>query len=151
MEDRQLIREEIGRLKGELVWGACSSQVAMESACKNAAYDAVLEFIDKLDGETRPEPTRRYYVMLYYAELANECRLTASRTRESTEIRMMVAKRMREEGYTFRVIGELTGRDHSTASYWVKTVGDMLSFPSYYSDFVRRWGRFNEMLDNDGQ
>jgi len=151
MEDRQLIREEIGRLKGELVLGACSSQTAMETACKSEAYDEVLAFIDKLDGENRPEPARRYGVMLHYAELANGAQLSEKRTRMNTEIRMMVAKRMRQEGYTFREIGKLTGRDHSTASYWVRAFDDIMLLPYIFRDFLRRWERFNEMLDNDGQ
>lgn len=47
----QKIREEVVKLKSQLIKGACSSQVAMETRCKEDAYDEVLSFIDSLQEE----------------------------------------------------------------------------------------------------
>ena len=146
MEDRRIIRDEVVRLKGALVRGSCAAQVAMETACKEEAYDEVLDFIDSMDGDLKPEPVERYCFLLHYAELANGKSLTSDRSMINTDIRMMVAKRMREEGYTCRDIGEAAGRDHSTVSYWVNSINDILSVPVANAGFMRRWRRFLELV-----
>lgn len=45
------IRAEIKRLKSQLLRGACSSQVAMETRCKEEAYNEVLAILDTLQEE----------------------------------------------------------------------------------------------------
>lgn len=47
----QKIREEVVRLKSQLIKGACSSQIAMETRCKEEAYDEVLTLFDSLQEE----------------------------------------------------------------------------------------------------
>ena len=42
------IKAEIERLKGQLVRGACASQVQLETTCKEEAYNEVLSFLDTL-------------------------------------------------------------------------------------------------------
>ena len=37
--DKSVVLEEIEKLKGQLLYGACSSQIAMETRCKEEAYD----------------------------------------------------------------------------------------------------------------
>lgn len=49
------IKAEIERLKSELIWGACAAGVAMETGCKNEAYNEVLAFIDSLPDEPTTE------------------------------------------------------------------------------------------------
>jgi hypothetical protein len=44
----QKIREGVARLKSQLLRGACSSQVAMETRCKEEAYDEVLAILDTM-------------------------------------------------------------------------------------------------------
>ena len=44
----QRIREEIEKLKSQLLRGACSSQIAMETRCKEEAYDEVLAILDTM-------------------------------------------------------------------------------------------------------
>ena len=36
---------EIEKLKSQLIRGACSSQIAMETACKEEAYNEVLDIL----------------------------------------------------------------------------------------------------------
>ena len=48
MTQIEQIKAEIERLKSQLIKGACASQIAMETNCKEEAYDEVLSIIDKL-------------------------------------------------------------------------------------------------------
>lgn len=47
----QKIREELVRLKSSLIHGACASQIAMETRCKEEAYDEVISLLDSLQEE----------------------------------------------------------------------------------------------------
>ena len=47
----QKIREEVEKLKSNLMYGACSSQVAMETRCKEEAYNEVLAILDSKQEE----------------------------------------------------------------------------------------------------
>ena len=47
----QKIREEVERLKSRLLRGACSSQIAMETMCKEEAYNEVLAILDTMQEE----------------------------------------------------------------------------------------------------
>ena len=47
----QKIREEVERLKSQLLRGACSSQIAMETLCKEEAYNEVLDILESLQEE----------------------------------------------------------------------------------------------------
>ena len=47
----QKIREEVERLKSQLLRGACSSQIEMETRCKEEAYNEVLTILDSLQEE----------------------------------------------------------------------------------------------------
>lgn len=40
---------EIEKLKGQLLKGACSSQISMQTHCKEEAYDEVLSFLNTLE------------------------------------------------------------------------------------------------------
>ena len=40
---------EIERLKDQLLYGACSSQISMQTRCKEEAYNEVLSFLDTLE------------------------------------------------------------------------------------------------------
>lgn len=44
----ETIRAEIERLKGQLIRGACASQVQLETTCKEEAYNEVLAILDTL-------------------------------------------------------------------------------------------------------
>ena len=47
----QKIREGVEKLKSQLLRGACSSQIAMETMCKEEAYNEVLALLDSLQEE----------------------------------------------------------------------------------------------------
>ena len=46
-----LIKEAVEKLKSNLMYGACSSQVAMETYCKEEAYNEVLAILDTMQEE----------------------------------------------------------------------------------------------------
>jgi hypothetical protein len=48
----QKIREEVEKLKSQLIRGACSSQIAMETRCKEEAYNEVLAILDTMQEES---------------------------------------------------------------------------------------------------
>ena len=52
MTQIEQIRQEIERLKSQLVRGACAAGIAMETNCKEEAYNEVLAFIDSIPAET---------------------------------------------------------------------------------------------------
>ena len=47
----QKIREGVKKLKSQLLRGACSSQIAMETMCKEEAYNEVLAILDSMQEE----------------------------------------------------------------------------------------------------
>ena len=47
----QKIRNEVEKLKSQLLRGACSSQIAMETRCKEEAYNEVLAILDTMQEE----------------------------------------------------------------------------------------------------
>jgi len=47
----QKIREGVEKLKSQLLRGACSSQIAMETMCKEEAYNEVLALLDSMQEE----------------------------------------------------------------------------------------------------
>lgn len=49
----QKIREEVEKLKSNLIYGACSSQIAMETRCKEEAYNEVLAILDTMQEEPK--------------------------------------------------------------------------------------------------
>jgi hypothetical protein len=48
MIDKEKLRKGIESLKSQLIHGACSGQVAMETRCKEEAYNEVLELLETL-------------------------------------------------------------------------------------------------------
>jgi hypothetical protein len=53
MTEKEKIREEIEKLKSQLLRGACSSQIAMETRCKEEAYNEVLAILDTMQEEPK--------------------------------------------------------------------------------------------------
>ena len=47
--DKAAVVAKIEELKGQLLRGACSSQISMETNCKEEAYNEVLSFLDTLE------------------------------------------------------------------------------------------------------
>lgn len=47
----QKIRQEVEKLKSNLIHGACASQIAMETRCKEEAYNEVLAILDSVQEE----------------------------------------------------------------------------------------------------
>lgn len=51
MTDKEKFRKEVEKLKSNLMYGACSSQIAMETMCKEEAYNEVLAILDTMQEE----------------------------------------------------------------------------------------------------
>lgn len=47
--DKDDLVREIEKLKSNLIYGACASQIAMETRCKEEAYNEVLSYLDTLE------------------------------------------------------------------------------------------------------
>ena len=58
----QKIREGIENRKSQLLRGACSSQIVMETICKDEAYDEVLALIDSMQKEPVSEDLKEAMV-----------------------------------------------------------------------------------------
>jgi len=59
MDTIKRIVDKIQRLKSQLIRGTCASQVAMETRCKDEAYDEILSFIDSLPKEHKQKVVKR--------------------------------------------------------------------------------------------
>lgn len=64
----QKIREAVEKMKSNLIYGACSSQVAMETRCKEEAYNEVLAILDTM----QEEPTIQKIVDEHFWEMLDE-------------------------------------------------------------------------------
>ena len=53
MTDKEKFRKEVEKLKSQLLRGACSSQIAMETRCKEEAYNEVLAILDTMQEEPK--------------------------------------------------------------------------------------------------
>ena len=51
MTDKEFFRKEVEKLKSQLLRGACSSQIAMETRCKEEAYNEMLAILDTMQEE----------------------------------------------------------------------------------------------------
>ena len=49
--NKDVLARGIENLKSNLIYGACASQIAMETHCKEEAYNEVLSFLNTLEGE----------------------------------------------------------------------------------------------------
>lgn len=65
---------EIEKLKFNLIYSACSSQIAMETRCKEEAYNEVLSFLDtlKVKEVNLDEEFDKYCETLYLIDLEND-------------------------------------------------------------------------------
>ena len=78
MTDKEKIRKKVEKLKFNLVYGACSSQVAMETRCKEEAYNEVLAILDTMKEES---------VSKYLEEAANNALNNVLNTHEIVNVR----------------------------------------------------------------
>lgn len=60
--------------------------------------------------------------------------------------RMMIAYKMRQEGYTFKNIGEYMKRSRCSIRTLWNNMDDALSLPHLYKYEVECWNKFNELL-----
>ena len=130
------IRQHINARKARLA----PDDVRME------AYDDVLAYIDKLEKREGPNARERYETVLEAAQRAVGITLSAGRSQEDVDIRLLVIKQMRDEGYSNSVVGLLLHRDHSTVSYNYKVVNEMLAMPSAFPKFMRVYKFFKGAL-----
>lgn len=47
--NKSAVKAEVEKLKGQLLRGACSSQISMETSCKEEAYNEVLSYLNALE------------------------------------------------------------------------------------------------------
>ena len=64
----QKIREGVEKLKSQLIRGACSSQIAMETRCKEEAYNEVISLLDSMQEEPLVVDTPSEYYMKGFSD-----------------------------------------------------------------------------------
>lgn len=105
--------------------------------------------IQDLDRDlSRPLGPDRYQALKTLAENAAGQQMTATRCRNNTDIRMMIAKQMRTEGYTVEEIGHWMGRDHSTVTYYARTMDDALSMPGPFAELITKYETFIKLIQD---
>ena len=123
--------------------GACSST-------ENLRHSTARMIALALWPDTTPQSPikERYGVILQAAQQAVGKRLAAGRRKEDVLIRVFVAHRLRQEGYSYEAIGEVMNRDHATIVHYERTkMGGMLSLPKMYRDELKMYNKMNEILE----
>lgn len=75
----------------------------------------------------------RYELVKSVVEDVMTHKITDERTRDNVLCRMFIAYILHQDGYSLSKIGEMLGKDHSTITYLVRTVKDMIQVPLAYS------------------
>ena len=114
--------------------------------CQDRRYIIGAAIMDLDRDLLKPNGPDRYAILLRLAEQATGHQLTASRTRENTEIRILIASEMRSEGFTLYEIGRYMGKDHSTVTHYTKMLEDAVQFPKMYADLIRKQESFKQQL-----
>lgn len=109
--------------------------------------DVIKALLDSIERDTVDVPSL-YAALVSFAEAATGHRLDTRRTRANTEIRMMVAHRLRAAGVSQPETGRLMGRDHATVNWLLKRMDDAISVPWAYRELLDRFNAFNQMADN---
>lgn len=123
MTEKEKIREEIERLKSNLIHGACSSQIAMETRCKEEAYNEVLAILDTMQEELVSEDLGEYinelskqFPEVSFAKLSRIAVRVAKWQKEQ-----IMAKAV--DGYVIKDIEEGNGDFLLSADYLPKSMG----------------------------
>ena len=108
-------------------------------------YKGVLQRLRK-SNDCPPPIEERYPVVLDAAEQATGWKLSDLRTSENTLIRLFVAHRLHNEGYSYSQIGRQMKRDHSSITHMYKRVEEMMSVPFAFKEELKLYEKFNELL-----
>ena len=122
--------------------GACSST-------ENLRYSTAKMIAQALWPKEAPQSSikERYGVILLAAQQAVGKRLAEGRRKEDILIRVFVAHRLRQEGYSYEAIGEVMKRDHATIIHYERVkMSDMLSIPNMYRDELKMYRKMESML-----
>lgn len=63
--------------------------------------------------------------------------------------RAMLARRMREEGFSLYQIGAAMGKNHSTVINALKRMAGVEEFPRMYWDILPTWEKFKKLVENE--
>ena len=88
----------------------------------------------------------RYKVVLAAAEAVVGFRLGKARTSVNTDIRAVVSKILRTEGYSLSEVGDAINRDHSTVHALVRRVDEVLALPESYRGLYDMYMKTKEAL-----
>lgn len=94
----------------------------------------------------KPNGPDRYAILKSIAEQATGHTLTETRSRENTEVRMLIAAEMRSEGFTLEEIGIYMQRNHSTVTHYTKMLEDARKYPKMYADLIQKNESFKQQL-----
>ena len=108
MTQIEQIRQEIERLKSQLVRGACAAGIAMETNCKEEAYNEVLAIMDSLPAES---PDFEAEWKRYTASRKDDMRTNAV-TMNVKEVALYFAKWGRKQVLTAKPSEELEEEIH---------------------------------------
>lgn len=95
---------------------------------------------------SKPNGPDRYAILKSIAEKATGHILTDSRSRENTEVRMLIASEMRSEEFTLEEIGLWMGKDHSTVMHYCVLLEDAKRYPKMYAELLTKRNTFIKEL-----
>ena len=116
--------------------------------CDDRRYIIGAAILDLDRDLTKPNGPDRFAILKQIAEKAAGHPLTNSRSRENTEIRMLIANEMRSEGFTLEEIGIWMGKDHSTIAHYTMLMEDARKYPLMYADLLAKQDSFIKQLQD---
>lgn len=123
MTDKEFFRKEVERLKSQLLRGACSSQIAMETRCKEEVYNEMLAILDTMQEEPVSEDLGEYinelskqFPEVSFAKLSRIAVRVAKWHKEQ-----MMTKAV--DGYVIKDVEEGNGDFLLSADYLPKSMG----------------------------
>ena len=114
------IREEVEKLKSQLLRGACSSQIAMETRCKEEAYNEVLAIIDTMQEELVSEDLEEAAYHNCVDRLSKES-IEDFKAGANWKEQQMMAKAI--DGYVIKDVEEGNGDFLLSSDYLPKSMG----------------------------
>ena len=121
----------------------CTARELCDNLVRPTSQNILRHLLD--DNDCPPSIGERFPFILACAEIAVGRKLSRERCEDNTLIRAFVSYMLRNEGYTYKEIGRMLQRDHSTVMHLYKKMEDILSLPQVYRKEIDMFKEFEEL------
>lgn len=128
--------------------GKCSRRIRTVNAICTNQKDITVSDIQVPSVESgRPSAKESYDELLKPAEEVFDIKMNPYiRSREDVLVRVFVAYKMRERGYSYNEIGKVMNKNHSTIIHYIRTMEDFFAVPKAYRDILEKYKKYISLL-----